>query len=253
MKITLITPSFNQAEFIGKTIDSVLSQTGNFELDYVVLDGGSTDKTLEILAAYGNRIRWLSQPDQGQIDAINRGLRAATGDIVGWLNSDDYLLPEALKRIANAFTVNESVQWVYGDCIIVDREGREIRKWVSAFKRSQARHFSIHRLLMSNFISQMTVFWRRELMEKIGYLDDSLPLAFDYDYWLRLAKVSAPTYIDAPQAAFRWYTTSKSGGNIRQQCREDEWIAKRHGLRGVAAFLKRIQNRFRRIAYSILS
>ncbi len=104
-----------------------MSQTGNFELDYVVLDGGSTDKTLEILAAYGNRIRWLSQPDQGQIDAINRGLRAATGDIVGWLNSDDYLLPEALKRIANAFTVNESVQWVYGDCIIVDREGREIR------------------------------------------------------------------------------------------------------------------------------
>jgi GT2 family glycosyltransferase len=106
--------------------------------------------------------------------------------------------------------------------------------------------------LVSNFISQMTVFWRREVIDKVGLLDESLPLAFDYDYWLRLASICDPVYIDAPQAAFRWYTTSKSGSNVRDQCREDELIAARHGIRMSQAAMKRMQNWLRIAAYQWL-
>ncbi|MDX1929806.1 MAG: glycosyltransferase family 2 protein [Pirellulaceae bacterium] len=248
MKLTLITPSFNHAEFLGETIDSVREQQLDVDLDYIVLDGGSNDGTIGLLESYGDQVQWSSKPDNGQVDAINRGLASATGDVVGWLNSDDLLLPGALQRVADAFA-NSSTQWVFGDCIIVDRDGHEIRKWVSAYKRFQAKRYSRKRLLMNNFISQMTVFWRRDLIDKVGLLDESLPLAFDYEYWLRFAAIADPVYIDAPQAAFRWYTTSKSGGNVADQCREDELIAARHGITSAGAAKKRLQNWLRIAAY----
>lgn len=249
MKLTLITPSYNHAEFLRLTIDSVLAQSAEIALEYIVHDGGSKDETLDILKSYGDQVQWSSEADNGQVDAINRGLASATGDVVGWLNSDDLLLPGALQRVADAFSKSDSTQWVFGDCIIVDRNGQEIRKWVSTYKRFQAKRYSRKRLLESNFISQMTVFWRRDLIDRVGLLDQSLPLAFDYEYWLRLAKVCDPIYIDAPQAAFRWYQTSKSGGNVIDQCREDELIAARHGIASAGAAKKRLQNWLRIAAY----
>jgi len=114
MKISIITPSFNHARFIRRTIDSVLSQTGDFELEYRVLDGASTDGTVEILKSYGDRLQWRSEADNGQVDAINKGLRTATGDIVGWVNSDDTLLPGALARVAAAFRAHPEAEWVHG-------------------------------------------------------------------------------------------------------------------------------------------
>ena len=242
IKISLLTPSFNQADFIQRTIDSVLQQRGDFELDYVVLDGGSTDETTRILKAYGDRVRWTSKADGGQIEALNHGLDAATGDVVGWLNSDDMLLPGALQKVAEGFAQNPQAVWLHGDCVIVDRHDNEIRQWVSKYKRYRARRYTRSKLLSSNFISQMTVFWKRSAMQKVGLLDSSLPLAFDYDYWLRLARVADPLYVPSPIAAFRWYTTSKSGGNLRRQCQEDERIARRHGLRGVGLLAKRFEN-----------
>src|SRR5262249_45945988 len=120
MRISLVTPSYNQAPFIRRTIDSVLAQRGDFELDYKVIDGRSTDGTLEILKSYGDRLAWISEPDRGQVDAINRGLRGVTGDIVGWLNSDDVLLPDALARVADAFARNPDAEWLHGRCVIID-------------------------------------------------------------------------------------------------------------------------------------
>jgi glycosyltransferase involved in cell wall biosynthesis len=251
VKFSLITPSYNHVEFLGRTVDSVLAQSSDVAIEYVVLDGASTDGTVELLRGYGDQLQWTSTPDNGQVDAINRGLQAASGDIVGWLNSDDLLLPGALRRVADAFSNNPSTQWVFGDCIIVDRHDREIRKWISTYKRYQAKRYSRKRLLISNFISQMTVFWRRELIERIGLLDESLPLAFDYDYWIRMANISDPVYIDAPQAAFRWYTTSKSGANVSRQCKEDYEIALREGLSGSRMWMKRLQNWTRIAVYRL--
>lgn len=254
MRISLITPSFNHDEFIRRTIDSVLGQAGDFELEYVVLDGGSTDRTKDILQSYGDRLRWTSEPDGGQVDAINSGLKKATGDVVGWLNSDDVLLPNSVQRVANCFRNNPACEWVHGGCQIIDRDDREIRSWVSRYKRRHAMQYSRASLLSRNFVSQMTVFWRRHAMDAVGYLDPELPLAFDYDYWLRLSKLGDPIYIDEPQAAFRWYETSKSGANFKQQCLEDEAISKRHGNRSFGRILsKRMQNAARIAMYNAMS
>jgi glycosyltransferase involved in cell wall biosynthesis len=253
VRISLLTPSYNQAQFIGRTIDSVLSQRGDFELEYRVIDGDSTDGTRKLLEGYGTELNWVSEPDGGQIDAINRGLSGASGDIVGWINSDDLLLPGALGKVADAFHANPSCRWLFGDCIIIDRSDREIRRWVSAYKRHYARRYSRGSLLSRNFISQMTVFWKRNLIEEVGFLNPEFELAFDYEYWLRLSEVCPPTYLDSKLAAFRWHDSSKSAANVAAQIREDERIARRHGASSVRSrYWKMLQNRLRLAVYQSL-
>src|SRR6476660_9299939 len=126
MRISIVTPSYNQGAYIGRTIDSILSQEGDFELDYRVIDGGSTDDTVAVLKSYGDRVAWTSEKDKGQVDAINKGLAKATGDIVGWINSDDLLLPGALAKVADAFRARPSVEWVHGRCVIIDEHDQEV-------------------------------------------------------------------------------------------------------------------------------
>ena len=232
MKISIITPSFNHARFIRRTIDSVLSQQGDFELDYRILDGASTDGTVEILSSYGNRFAWTSEKDGGQVDAINKGLRAADGDIVGWVNSDDMLLPGALARIAAAFREHPEAEWVHGRCEIIDENDRPIRRWVEAYKDFRSKRHTFERLLTENYVSQMTTFWRRPILDEVGYLDPSIKLAFDYDLWLRLARRGAPVYIPTPTACFRIYETSKSGAGYALQMRETADIAARYAESG---------------------
>lgn len=227
-RISIVTPSYNQAQFIERTILSVLDQQGDFDLEYCVLDGGSNDGTQDILKHYEGRLTWSSAPDKGQTDAINKGLHAATGDIVGWINSDDVLMPGALARVVAAFAANPAVEWVHGRCEIIDANDQPIRRWISVYKDFRARRHSFDNLLTENYVSQMTTFWRRDVHDKIGYLDESLKLAFDYEFWLRLARRSAPVYIEDRIACFRWYETSKSGANYSRQFEEDEEIAARH-------------------------
>lgn len=230
VRISIITPSYNQRQFIERTIESVLEQTGDFDLEYIIVDGGSTDGTLEILRKYGGRLCWESASDEGQVDAINKGLRRATGDIVGWLNSDDTLASGALSKIAEAFQRHPRLEWVHGRCDIIDAHDRTIRKWISAYKHWCCRRYSYSRLLMENIISQMTVFWRRRILSETGLLDPTFPLAFDYDLWLRFAKRGDPLYIPERIACFRWYESSKSGANFIDQFNEDYAVARRHGL-----------------------
>jgi glycosyltransferase involved in cell wall biosynthesis len=230
LRISIVTPSYGQAAFIGRTIDSVLSQRGDFALDYKVVDGGSTDGTVDILRSYGDRLSWLSERDRGQIDAINKGLRGTTGDIVGWVNSDDVLVPGALARVAEAFRANPTVEWVHGRCRIIDQDDRTIRRWVSLYKHYRCRTHTFDNLLTENYISQMTAFWRRRVHDEIGYLDPTLDLAFDYDLFLRLARRGAPIYLDDEIACFRMYDTSKSGAGFAAQVAEANAIAARYGV-----------------------
>ena len=227
MKISLVTPSYNQAQFIERTIESVLAQRGDFDLDYKVIDGGSTDGTVEILKRYGDRLTWVSERDRGQVDAINRGLRGATGDVVGWLNSDDVLMPGALDRVARGFGEHPEIEWLHGRCMIIDEHDREVRRWISAYKHYRSRRHTLASFLTENYISQMTVFWRRAVHGEIGYLDPEIRYAFDYDLFLRLAQRGAPHYLEDPVACFRWYETSKSGGGFVVQMTETAEIASR--------------------------
>ena len=228
LRISLVTPSFNQGEFIERTIESVLSQRGDFELDYSIVDGGSTDTTLAVLRRYEGRLSYVSEKDDGQVDAINKGLSKTTGDIVGWLNSDDVLQPGALAAVAAAFQAHPEREWLHGRCEIIDPSDRPVRKWVSLYKHLRAKNHSFENLITENYVSQMTVFWRRSVHAQIGYLDPALHYAFDYDLWLRLAQRGAPLYLPEKLACFRWYPTSKSGAMFERQFREDAEVAERY-------------------------
>jgi glycosyltransferase involved in cell wall biosynthesis len=228
IRISVVIPSFNHAPFLGPALASALGQVGEFDLEVWVIDGGSTDGTVELLRSYGDRIRWVSEPDGGQSDALNKGFRLASGDIIGWLNSDDLYQPGALAAVARAFRENPSVEWVHGRADVIDTDGRVCRRWVSAYKRWRCKSYSYARLLTENFIQPNSVFWRRSLTERVGGVEPSLHLAMDYDLWLRFAQSSNPLYLDAPIACFRWYPASKSGSRYVEQFREARAIARRH-------------------------
>lgn len=229
VKISIITPSFNQGSFIESTISSVLAQTGEFELEYIIVDGGSTDNTLEILKRHEGRARIISEPDQGQSDALNKGFHMATGDVLGWLNSDDLYEPRALQKVALAW-LEQPFYWCFGDCRIIDAQNREIRRVITQYKKRQAAAFSYARLLRRDFISQPAVFFSKRAFEETGLLDLRLHYAMDYDYWLRLANRRDPLYIPEFLASFRWHPESKNSRRYPLAAREAYEVALRYGL-----------------------
>jgi glycosyltransferase involved in cell wall biosynthesis len=213
LKVTVVTPSFNQAEFIERTIESVLSQRGDFELEHLVVDGGSTDGTLDVLRRYEGRLRFVSEGDRGQSDAINKGFRMATGDVLAWLNSDDTYEPGALDAVVR--TLAGGARWCFGECRIVDERDREIRRLISRYKSWVSSRYTVRALVGRNFIPQPATFFRRDLLLEAGPLDESLHYAMDYDLWLRFARLAPPAFVPRPLASFRWHGGSKTGGRYR--------------------------------------
>ena len=202
LKFSIITPSLNQAQFIRETIESVLGQDYP-QVEYIVIDGGSTDETLDILRGYGDRLTWVSEPDRGQSDAINKGFRMASGDVFGWLNSDDMYLPGALKAVADFFQENPPVGLVYGDVLYVGADGQLL-------KRKPAPEFEYRRLLQWCFIPQPAAFFRSAVWHTVGGLARSLHYAFDWDLWLRMTQVCEVQRLPATVAGFRWHRRSKT-------------------------------------------
>lgn len=225
---SIVTPSYQHGKFIRRTIESVLRQRVYADVEYCVVDGNSQDDTVGLLRSFGDAIRWTSEVDEGQVDAINKGLRRCTGEYIGWINSDDTYGCDALKVVAEAFERNPSALWVHGHSQLIDEADRPIRQWVSAYKRYSCSRYSRERLLTENFIHQPSVFWRRSVMERIGLLDPRSELAFDYDWFLRLAAEGNPVYIPQVYASLRWYEQSKSGSFYARQLREAMDIARSH-------------------------
>jgi hypothetical protein len=177
MSIAIVTPSFNRCRFLPAAIDSVLTQSYP-RLSYHVQDGGSTDGTTDVLRSYGSKLAWRSDHDNGQAQAINRGFSTCDGDIMGYLNSDDMLLPGTLAYVARAFQEHPGVDVVYGHRIFVDRDGMEIGR--SVLPRHDAKA-----LYWADYIPQETMFWRRRVWTAVGPLDESLQYALDWDFILR--------------------------------------------------------------------
>ncbi len=226
LKISVVTPSMNQGRFIERTILSVLRQKGNFELDYIIVDGGSTDGTLEIIIKYQDRLTWVSEKDRGQSDAINKGFEMASGDILAWLNSDDTYVPGALDTVCRAYQ-ERPFKWCFGKCRNIDENDHEIRKAVTRYKIFESRRYSYRRLLSKDFISQPAVFFTRDVYKEIGPLDLDCNYSMDYDYWLRIGKRYQPHYIDKFLANFRWQGRSKNSENYRKAAFETYLTAKR--------------------------
>ncbi|MGH7215442.1 MAG: glycosyltransferase family 2 protein, partial [Tepidisphaeraceae bacterium] len=230
MKVSVVTPSFNQAGYLRQTLDSVLSQTGDrLEVESIVVDGGSTDETLELLRAiHDPRLRWTSEKDRGQSHAINNGLARATGDVVAWLNSDDLYTPGALASVVGAFATRPGAQWLVGGCEIIDGAGRVIRPGVTRYKRRSLIRYSYRRLLRENMVNQPAVFWRRGFGEAVGPLDESLHYTMDYDLWLRMGGRCDPLVLDRVVSQFRIHAASKSGQVAREQFDEQYRVACRY-------------------------
>ncbi len=224
--ISIVTPSFNQAEFVERTIKSVVEQDYP-NLEYIVMDGGSTDGTIEILKKYSQKIIWHSEKDKGQGDAINKGMKLAKGEIFGYLNSDDTLEPGALKTVADFFTKNPKKRWVFGKCRIINEKDREIRKSITAYKNFWLNCYHYNTLLVLNYISQPAVFWRREAYEKTALFNNRYFWALDYDYWLRLGKRYPPGFINHYLANFRVHKRSKTSIGVKNFLEEVE-VAKKY-------------------------
>ena len=243
MKISIVMPSYQQEKYLPAAIDSVLSQEADgFDIELIVADGGSSDNSRKILESYGPRIRWTSERDEGQSDALNKALRQSTGDIIGWLNSDDLYMPGCLKTVAAVFAAEPDTKWLYGKANIVDAGGSEIRRWITAYKNFKMRRFSFAHLLRENWISQMGVFWRRDALQEVGEFRKDLHYCMDYDYWLRLGKRWPGRFVDSYLASFRWYPQSKSGANYRVQFAEQAALAAFHsdGKYPVSIFMQRL-------------
>jgi glycosyltransferase involved in cell wall biosynthesis len=258
IKISIITPSFNHARFLPRTLDSVRSQQhvadGRFELEHIVVDGGSTDGTIELLRACGPEVCWISEPDDGQADALNKGLALATGDIFGYLNSDDVYEPGAIAAVVDVLSAEPATQWVYGRVRIIDENDQEIRRWITRYKDRRMRKFSYEKLLAENWISQMGVFWRRVAGEEVGSFRAELHYCMDYDYWLRLGARWPARFIDQRLGAFRWYRASKSGAGYLQQFREELEVARRQaaGLYRLSILVHRLNRAKIVTAYYLL-
>ena len=202
--VTVVTPSLNQGRFIRETIESVLAQTYPV-LEYLVMDGGSTDETVSILREYGDRLRWVSEPDGGQAAAVNAGWRRGRGSIVAYLNADDTYRPRAVECAVAAFRAHPEADVVYGEGHHVDAAGHILARYPT-------EPFRPRRLRETCFICQPTAFVRRGAAEAIGYLDEALHFCMDYDFWIRLSRTSRFVHIEEYLAASRLHADTKTLG-----------------------------------------
>jgi len=237
--VSIILPNLNQAKYIKEALDSVLNQKGNFKLEVIAVDGGSTDGSVDILKEYGREIKWISEKDRGQSDAINKGLKMAKGNILAYFNSDDLYEDGAIQTVVDFFLRNPRVKWIYGKCRIIDENGKEIRQFIKWYKHFLGRRYSYKKLLAENFIAQPTVFFKKEVFESAGFFDINQHLVMDYDYWLRIGKKYPVSFIEKYLARFRFHPLSKSNMNLRRQFKEDLEVAKRyaHGNYKFSIFL----------------
>ena len=222
--ISIVTPSFNQGEYIEETIRSVIQQDYP-SVEYIIIDGGSTDNSVEIIKKYKKSLAyWVSEPDHGQADAIVKGFKRATGNILGFLNSDDYLLPHSLQVVAGEFSKNESLEFVVGRSIVVDRQSKLKYTWTPPF----INYWTM--LCTGCWFHQPASFWRKSAYDEVGGIDASLRFALDYDLFVRLAKRKRPKIIKEILAAFREHEQSKTS-TLQDICKEESlMIQKRNGI-----------------------
>jgi glycosyltransferase involved in cell wall biosynthesis len=224
IRFSIVTPSYNQGRFIQRTVESVLSQ-GYPLVEYVICDGGSSDDTATILHSYMDHVRVVIEPDNGQADAVNKGICLSSGDVIGWVNSDDTYRPGALMTVAGFFAHHPRIDVVYGDADLVDTDERVIGRYYT-------EPWDRERLLHRPFICQPAVFFRRDVIQRFGLLNQDLHYTLDYEYWLRLAYSGASfAYLPYTLANARLHPDSKTETHGLRQFMELDQVLKRYAAR----------------------
>jgi glycosyltransferase involved in cell wall biosynthesis len=225
LRFSIITPSFQQGKYIRKNIDSVVNQHWA-AVEHIVVDGGSKDDTVSILTSY-THLKWVSENDEGQADALNKGLALATGDIVGWINSDDYYNDDVFQVVAACFA-DPTVQWVIGDLSLLDEASGQLFPFRSP-------KVSFETLKQDpDIVRQQATFFRREFLLSAGGWNKSFYMVMDFDLWIRLAKRSIPVMLPKQLAVFRIQKDQKSSlANLRRQSAEMCFVLKREGAKAV--------------------
>ena len=201
--VSIVTPSYNQAKYLEQTIQSVLGQDYAC-IEYLVADGASTDGSVEIIKKYADKLTWwVSEKDAGQGDAINKGFARATGEIIAWLNSDDYYLPNTISTVVKIFEQNPDVVMIYGDMLAVDEQG----KTINALKY---RQLTLQDLLCFQIIGQPSVFFRRDVLEKTGGIDTTFHFLLDHQLWIRIAQYGKILHVGQTWAAARYHAEAKN-------------------------------------------
>ncbi len=246
LKFSIVVPSYNQADTIGQTLDSLIAQQVDVDLEIIVIDGGSDSDTIdEITKREGFLSYWVSEPDQGQTDALIKGFDVATGGIYGWLNSDDILLPGSLKAVASKFDSDNHLDLVYGDMLVIDRENKII-------KQQREMDFDIEVLLwVYNYIPQPSTFWTKKIYNRVGGLDRYKQCAMDFDLWMKMLKVGGKfEHIDQYLSCFRFYEEQKNQRYRKISDLEDQEIRDNYLSRNPSQFevnIKRCLNKTRRV------
>jgi glycosyltransferase involved in cell wall biosynthesis len=203
IRFCVVTPSLNQGRFIERTIQSVLDQDYP-DLEYVICDGCSSDQTPQVLNSYADRARVIREPDDGQAAAVNKGIRATSGEVIGWLNSDDVYRQGALATVSAYFGRHPEVDVVYGDAHLIDADDNIIGRYYT-------RAWDASRLPERPFLCQPSVFFRRRVVQRFGLLDERLQYTLDYEYWLRLARGGASfAYLPFTLACSRQHPDTKT-------------------------------------------
>lgn len=256
MKFSIVTPNYNYGRFLKKALESVLAQadaSGAPEIEHIVIDGGSTDDSVQILERWDSFVRgtaaakesrysfqFVSEPDNGQTDAINKGLRRATGDIVAWLNADEYYLRGKLALVAAHFAKHPEADFVYGEPLFVKEDGTPIRvRYAHRFSK-----FVLYGCCC--YIASCASFWRRRVLDDGFYLDPSYKVIMDGEYYCRLAKAGYRfRFLPATIAAFTWHDSNVS--NVLAGLRGEEWLRIRRSFIPLPRVLARCDRRIYRI------
>ncbi|MBI1355434.1 MAG: glycosyltransferase [Acidobacteria bacterium] len=247
MRFSIVTPSLNQAQYLGRTIESIVEQAGDFEVEHIVRDGGSTDGSVDVLREWerrlaerppagnrGVRFSWRSEKDGGQSAAINAGLRCVSGDVVAYLNSDDVYCPGAFAAVAAVLQENPQADFVYGDGRVVDEREQLLWTWLS-------RPFDLDMLTRhhtawneaSNYIMQPATFWRRRVMDRIGLFEESFHYSMDLEYWVRAgANGLRLEHLPVELAMFRMISGTKTTSSPNAFWPDNLEIFRRYGKAG---------------------
>jgi len=234
--VSIITPSYNQAPYLEQTIQSVLEQDYP-NIEYIVVDGGSADSSVEVIKEYADRLAyWVSEKDSGQAEAINKGFARASGEILAWLNSDDYYMLNTISVVVRCFEQNPDVVMIYGDMLAVDGEGQI----TNVLKYKQ---LTLEDLLCFQIIGQPSVFFRRSALEKTGLLDTSFHFMLDHHLWIRLAQQGRILHIPQIWSAARYHADAKNRARAAEFGREAfqvlDWAKKEPGLAETVTGVKR--------------